>query len=279
MKLGLIQLNIVTNAKHTNIARAETFIRQASGEGCDLAILPELFDTGFSEQIVTSAAAEPVTSDVLAALARTYHINLVAGYAEGLPGRAKIANAAAGYDRGGQLLVHYTKIHPFSLAGEDRYFVPGERLATCAIDGVASGVLICYDLRFPEVFRMLASKVAIMMIVANWPTSRKDHWCTLLKARAIENQCFVIGVNRTGTDHNGLHFPGASQIFDPFGQQICAGDETQELVMAEIEVAEVARIRKKFPFLQDRRPLTVQLESQEQRLYGHYGDDGSNSTD
>lgn len=261
LKIGLIQLNIVTNEKQTNLARAETFIRQAAGAGCDLVMLPELFDTGFSAQIVMSALAEPATATVLATLARTYHINLVAGYAEGMAGNEKIANIAAVYDRNGQVLATYTKIHPFSFAREDRYFLPGTRLVTCAIAGVSASVFICYDLRFPEVFRLIAGEVAIILIVANWPTSRQDHWCTLLKARAIENQCFVIGVNRTGVDQNGLHFPGASQIIDPFGQIICTGDETSELVMAEIDVAEVTRIRKTFPFLQDRRPLVVQFES------------------
>lgn len=259
MKIGLIQLNIVTSAKHVNVARAETFIRQAVGEGCDLAILPELFDTGFSEQIVGNAWAEPATATILATLANTYRINLVAGYAEGIPGSDKIANVAAAYDRSGKLLAQYTKIYPFSLAREDRYFVPGEQLVTCSIDGVSVGLFVCYDLRFPEIFRKIAREATVIIIVANWPTSRKDHWCTLLKARAIENQCVVIGVNRTGTDPNGLHFAGASQIFDPFGKMIGVGGETEELVMAEIDITEVGRIREKFPFLQDMRPLTIQL--------------------
>jgi predicted amidohydrolase len=99
----------------------------------------------------------------------------------------------------------------------------------------------------------------MVFVVANWPTSRKDHWLTLLKARAIENQCFVIGVNRTGISPQGLHFPGASTVFDPFGNEICRGSETEAAVIADIDVNEVIQIRKKFPFLEDMQPSTLML--------------------
>lgn len=224
-----------------------------------MVVLPELFDTGFSPNIASVARAAPDTPTRLAHLARTYHVNLVAGYAEPVSGAEKINNTAAVYDRQGTLLAHYTKIHPFAFAQEDRYFLPGQQLVTCGIEGIAAGIFICYDLRFPEVFRCMARDVAAIFVLANWPTSRKEHWESLLKARAIENQCFIIGVNRIGADHKGLQFPGASGVFDPLGRQLCTGEATQELACAEIDATEVPRIRQQFPFLNDMRPISVQL--------------------
>jgi predicted amidohydrolase len=104
-------------------------------------------------------------------------------------------------------------------------------------------------LRFPEVFRKVAKKVQAIFVLANWPSTRMEHWDSLLKARAIENQCFVIGVNRTGRDGNGIDYSGKSKIFGPLGNEICSGSEKEELLIGEIFPHEVIEIRKKFPFL------------------------------
>jgi predicted amidohydrolase len=260
MKIALIQLNITAEAKQTNYERAESFIKKAAQEACDVAVLPELFSTGFPKNIVAIADEEEgETASVLSKLAKGYNMNLIAGFTEKAIGSEKAKNVAAVYNREGGLIAKYTKIHPFSFTKEDRYFTSGDRLVTFEVEGIPSGIFICYDLRFPEIFRSIAKDVHLIFIIANWPTARKEHWETLLKARAIENQCFVIGVNRTGTDHQGLHFPGASHIFDPFGEDICIGDETAELVMAKIDVAQVIKVRSDFPFLQDMRPFHMML--------------------
>jgi predicted amidohydrolase len=260
MKVALIQLNIAPGAAQINNDRAKSFIKKASQEGCDIAVLPELFNTEFFENIpVIPENDEREAALVSSELAKVYHINLIAGFTEKAINSEKAKNVAAVYNREGRLVAKYTKIHPFSFTKEDRYFIPGNRLVTFDVEGVPSGIFICYDLRFPEVFRSIAKNVQAIFIIANWPTSRKEHWETLLKARAIENQCFVIGVNRTGTDHRGLHFPGASHIFDPLGKVICSGDETEELLIAEIEPDEVMRVRTKFPFLQDMRRFNMVL--------------------
>ncbi len=263
MKIALIQLNIATDAKPKNNERAERFIKKAAQEACDVAVLPELFNTGFSKNIVAIADEEDgETASVLSKLAKEYHIHLIAGFTEKAIGSKKTRNIAAVYNREGELAAKYTKIHPFSFTREDRYFTSGNQLVTFDVEGVSSGIFICYDLRFPEIFRSIAKDVHLIWIVANWPASRKEHWETLLKARAIENQCFVIGVNRTGTDHQGLHFPGASHIFDPLGQKICSGNETEELLTGEIDPDAVIRIRAKFPFLQDMRPFQMEFTLQ-----------------
>ena len=259
MRIGLIQLNIGSEAKQANHESAAALVQQAAQLGCDVAVFPELFDTGFSQNITTIAATGDDTAVFLSNLAQTHHINLIAGYAESVSGSEKVNNVAIVYNQEGNLIVKYVKIHPFTFAREDRYFSPGDKIVTFKLADVPSGVFICYDLRFPEVFRSIAKMVHMIFVVANWPTSRKDHWLTLLKARAIENQCFVIGVNRTGISQQGLHFPGASAVFDPFGHEICRGSETETTVIVDIDVHEVTQIRREFPFLEDMRPFTLML--------------------
>jgi omega-amidase len=260
MKIALIQLYVAFEAKRTNYKRTEEFIKKASQEACDIAMLPELFHTGFSKNIALMAEDEDgETASALSQMAKTYHINLIAGFTENAIDAEKVKNIAAVYNREGICIAKYTKIHPFSFAKEDRYFVSGDRLVTFDVEGLSAGIFICYDLRFPEIFRSVAKDVQAIFVIANWPMARKDHWETLLKARAIENQCFIIGVNRTGTDPVGLLFPGASHIFDPMGTDLCCGNETEELVIAEIEVDDVKRVRATFPFLQDMRSFHVEI--------------------
>jgi predicted amidohydrolase len=166
--------------------------------------------------------------------------------------KEKGRNIAVVYDRRGIRIAAYTKIHPFSFSGEDKYYIAGNDTVIFDIDGIPSSIFICYDLRFPEVFRKVAKNVQAIFVIANWPSSRKDHWEILLKARAIENQCFVIGVNRTGTDGNG-HYSGASHIFDPSGNGILFGNDKEEFLSGEINPSEVVEVRSKFPFLKDMR--------------------------
>ena len=189
MKIALIQLNIVFEVKQTNYERTERFIQEASQAACDIAVLPELCVTGFSKNI--SAFAEDgdgETATILSNMAKTYHINLIAGCMEKAMGLEKAKNVAAVYNREGTLVAKYTKIHPFSFTQEDRYFIPGDQVVTFEVEGMPAGMFICYDLRFPEIFRSLVKDVKAIFVIANWPTSRKAHWETLLRARAIENQ-------------------------------------------------------------------------------------------
>jgi omega-amidase len=254
MKIALIQLDIAWEDKRENYARAEKFFKRAAREACDIIVFPEMFDTGFSMNI--SALADHgrgETSVVLSGLAKKYGLNIIAGFAEKLSGMKKAKNLAVVFDRNGSVIAKYAKMHPFSFAGEDRFFSKGNTRVIFPIEGISASVFICYDLRFPEIFRDLAKEIQMIFVLANWPVSRKDHWETLLKARAIENQCFVIGVNRTGRDGNGIRYPGSSHVFDPLGKDICSGSAREQFVVCDIDTRTVFKVRSRFPFLDDIR--------------------------
>lgn len=254
MKIALAQLDIEWESKAANLRKAESFIRKASQKSCDIVVFPEMFSTGFSMNIPSVAEdAGGEAALALSSMAKEYSLNIIAGISFKELTEKKARNSAIICDRQGRLIARFTKLHPFSYVKEDEYYLPGSNVVTFRIEGIQASVFICYDLRFPEVFRMVAKEVQVVFVIANWPTARKNHWETLLKARAIENQCFVIGVNRTGEDGNGLRYAGASHIFDPTGNSICSGGEKEELLIGEIDPDEVVKVRSEFPFLKDMR--------------------------
>jgi omega-amidase len=254
MKIGLIQLNIKWESKRENYDNAELYAKKACDEGCDIVVFPEMFNTGFSMNVPTIAEdADGETAEVLSRMAKQYNVNIIAGYAaKGFDGK-KARNLAVAYNRKGSLIAKFTKLHPFSFAKEEQHYIAGDAIVTFSIEGMKSSIFICYDLRFPEVFRSISKDVQTIFVIANWPTSRKQHWETLLKARAIENQCFVIGVNRIGTDGKGINYSGGSHIFDPIGNDICSGGENEEFIIGKFDPDEVTNIRSKYPFLKDMR--------------------------
>lgn len=252
MKVALVQLNSAWEDKKANLERAGAFVSKAAGEGCSIVVFPEMFSTGFSMNV--AAVAEEgygETASLLSGLAKKHSINVIAGFAIKAPGDEKGRNMAAVFNKKGLPHATYTKIHPFSFAGEDKHYIAGNRTAIFDIDGMPSSVFICYDLRFPEVFRKVARDALAVFVIANWPSGRKGHWEALLKARAIENQCFIIGVNRTGADGNGIQYPGASSVIGPSGDVLCSGNETDEFLTCELDPAEAAAVRAQFPFLDD----------------------------
>jgi len=250
VKIALVQLDIEWESKKANFRNAEAFITQASHAGCDIVVLPEMFNTGFSMNIAAIAEDEKgETASVLSRLATQNNINLIAGYAVNSSDSGRGRNQAVVYNRKGKLLATFSKMHAFSFANEDQYFTAGDKIVTFDIEGMSSSVFICFDLRFPEVFRPIAKTVQAIFVIANWPATRIEHWEALLRARAIENQCFVIGVNRIGRDGHGIHYPGKSKIFGPLGNEVCSGSENEEFLIGEIVPHEVMEIREKFPFL------------------------------
>jgi omega-amidase len=178
-----------------------------------LLVLPEMFATGFSMEAEKVAAFSQETRAFLAALARRQSVFVLGGYAE--PAHSRPANACSIFDPDGHEILHYRKLHPFSLAGEQKHYVPGESLATVELEGVRVTPLICYDLRFPEPFRVAASKTDLFCVIANWPAKRREPWSLLLKARAIENQAYVLGVNRVGPGE-GSPTPGTRPCWTPW---------------------------------------------------------------
>jgi len=247
-------MDIAWESKETNFAKAREYVKRASEEKCDIVVFPEMFNTGFSMNAGTMAEEENgETSVLLSGLAREYGLNLIAGLAMKRADESRGRNCALAYDRSGRLLASYSKRYPFSFAGEDRHYTAGTDTVLFSVDDMPSSVFICYDLRFPEVFRSVARDVHAIFVIANWPFSRVDHWETLLRARAIENQCFVIGVNRTGSDGNYITYPGASHTYDPMGNDLSPARIQDEVLTVEFDPREVLRVRERFPFLKDMR--------------------------
>lgn len=252
MKIALLQMNTFWECKDKNIEKAESLIKKASENNCDVAVLPEMFNTGFSMNVLKVAENENSKTDrALRELSKKFGIYIIAGYAIKYNSEEKGKNIAAVYNKNGERIASYVKIHPFSNAKENEFYFPGDEVVIFKINDIPSSVFICYDLRFPEIFRAAARNVYIIFVIANWPLSRINHWNTLLKARAIENQCFIVGVNRIGIDGNNIFYNGSSQIISPLGEIVAKADETKEFIFSEINPHDVKEIRKRFPFLSD----------------------------
>ncbi len=253
MKVATISLDIRWQDIEANLRRAEEFVIQAKADGCDVVVFPEVFNSGFIANM--AKCCEPPncrTYQSLQQFSLNYLINIIAGFSEKSPNR-KANNLALAFDHYGQEVARYSKIHPFNYANEGKYFASGDETVTFEIANTKCAVFICYDLRFPEVFRQVAKEVEVIFVIANWPDTRELHWQQLLIARAIENQCFVVGVNRTGDDGTGLKFNGASMVIDPSGEVLLQTNQTSEYDFCDIDTTEVAKVRKKFPFLDDMR--------------------------
>ena len=257
MKIASIQLNIVWENPLENLKRAEKFIEKAKFEDCDLVVFPEMFNSGFSMN--ADVIAEPIdgkTCQLLSKLANKHQVNIIAGMVQ--KQNNEFSNISVMFDRKGKLKARYVKNYPYSNADEDKYYIAGDKPEVFEIDGIKSSVFICYDLRFPELFRKVAKQVELIFVIASWPETRQDHWQTLLKSRAIENQCFVAGVNRIGTDGNQLNYIGGSQVYDPMGVNLSTAGKNDEYTVTTINVSEVKKVRTALPFLNDIKENTYE---------------------
>ena len=254
MKIALIQHDIVWENPTATRERVRPLLEQAAARGAELAVLPEMFAVGFSME--ASRVAEPADGPTTAWLAETAS-SLGMAVIAGLPivgtGADRPANHAVLVDAQGQVRARYAKVHPFSLAGEEAHYAAGRELVLAPLGGFTVGLAICYDLRFPELFRGLAHRGAdLLVVIANWPAARVAHWSLLLRARAVENVAYVVGVNRTGAG-GGLDYPGASVVVDPAGQVVVEGEAREAVLLADVDPGRVGEVRKRFPFLKDRR--------------------------
>ncbi len=245
-----IQFDIAWEEPTENFGRVAALIQQAVEDGARLIALPEMFATGFSMRSEAMAAEASTITTFLAGMASAYEVWLVAGYAE--PGETRPANACGVFSPEGHELLHYRKIHPFSLAGEAEHFEAGDALATIDIEGVRVTPLICYDLRFPELFRAAADATDLYVVIANWPSRRAHAWRTLLAARAIDDQAWVLGVNRVG-DAEGYPHRGDTSLLDPWGEIVSTLADEPGVVLNEVDAEVVRQAREHFPFLRDRR--------------------------
>jgi predicted amidohydrolase len=254
-----IQMDIAWEDPPENFRRVQEKVeRLMEGTGTpesplpDLVVLPEMFATGFSMEAEKMATFAGDTRAFLADLATSYSLHVMAGYAE--PAEPLPANACSIFSQSGEELLHYRKIHPFSLAKEDENYQPGNAISTVEIEGVRVTPFICYDLRFPEPFRPVAPRTDLYCVIANWPDMRRSAWSALLRARAIENQAFVLGVNRVGMGSGKPH-SGDSALLDPMGETVAEVEPYEEGVVAGfIDIREVVKVRRQLGFLNDRRP-------------------------
>jgi predicted amidohydrolase len=252
MKVAALQHDIVWADRDANFSRLEPLIAQAATDGADFIVLSEMFSTGFV--VDDSSIGEPTggpSSAFLSAQA-TRHGVWVGGSCPELgdddlrPYNSFVLAAPDGTQH------RYRKIHPFTYGNEHLHYRAGTSHVTVDIEGLRVSLFICYDLRFADEFWSLAPHTDVYVVPANWPASRQEHWLALLKARAIENQAYVVGCNRVG-DGGGLSYGGASRIFSPLGDTVASADDSEVTIMADVEVQHVLDVRAKFPFLRDRR--------------------------
>jgi predicted amidohydrolase len=211
-----------------------------------------MFATGFSMNAPKMAEFAAETQDFLSSLASRLSVFLMGGYVE--PADPLPANVCSLFEPSGTELLRFRKLHPFSMANEDKNYLAGETMESARIEGVGVTPLICYDLRFPEPFRPAAASTDLYCVLANWPDPRREAWSTLLRARAIENQAYVLGVNRVG-DASGKAHSGDSVLVDPMGRIVAQTPAYEPgLVIGEVSPEEVRTVREKLPFLPDRRP-------------------------
>jgi omega-amidase len=255
MLVAAVQHDIVWEDPEANFARLAPAIADAASAGARLVVLTEMFATGFSMH--TERVAEPAdgpSERFLAEQAAEHGVWVCGSVAQLSPGDDRPANCLVLAAPDGALH-RYRKIHPFSYSGEHEHYVAGGEHVTVDVEGVRCSLFVCYDLRFADEFWPLAQQTDCYVLVANWPESRRDHWRTLLRARAIENQAYVVGVNRVGSGGK-LEYSGDSAIVGPFGEELAVGErDLEQTLLVEVDPAVVADTRARYPFLVDRREI------------------------
>ena len=227
MKVSVIQMNMRSLESKANFDRAEALVRRAVGE---MAVYIRLGAVNLTDILNVS--------------------NRRGG---------KIYNTACVFDRAGACIAEYDKTHPFTPMGEHKVYTPGDHLVTFTLDSVRCGLLICYEVRFPELWRTLALRGAqVMFLPAQWTAARQYHWETLTAARAIENQLFVVSCNACG-ERDGTLYGGFSRIIDPLGAVLAQGGGEEEIVTADLDLSSIAPLRARVPVFHDRRPALYRL--------------------
>ena len=257
-KCACVQFDVVRGDVDGNLEKAERGLRDAADQGALLAVLPEMWTTSFVPEITPALVARSKAAE-------KHMVRLSAQLGMVVVGGGLVQEDGQTYNRAllvdhGKIVGEYRKIHLFSLHGEDKVHDSGSEPLIADTSAGRIGVVICYDIRFPELIRYyFYHKVEILVVPAQWPESRTRHWRIMLKARAIENEMFIVGSNRTGQEEslkNGdlLTFPGDSRIIDPMGEVLAAGAGENGAVIGEIELRRVRIMRRILPVAKDRRP-------------------------
>jgi omega-amidase len=254
LNIHAVQHDIVWEDKAATHVRVADLLPTQPPAAGSLVVFPEMFATGFSlNTSVTDDSASHETTKFLQQLARRHHVAVLAGIvgrnAAGRPGNQALALAPDGSE-----LARYTKLRPFTPGGETAHYTPGERAVVFEWQGWRVAPFVCYDLRFPELIRPVAAAgVDLLVFIASWPDKRIAHWVKLLQARAIENQCYVVGVNRVGTDPDH-HYCGRSLVVDYFGEILADAGAGEGVITAALDRAALDQYRAGLPFLKDIRP-------------------------
>jgi predicted amidohydrolase len=252
MHIAALQMDIVWHDRQANFTKAHALACAAVEQGARLLVLPEMFATGFSmDTAVTAEPLEGPTPCFLRSLARELDVAVLAGFVLQQSG-SNPSNVAIAIDRHGNDCSLYAKMNLIGLMDEERHYAPGLRPVPFEIEGLTAASFICYDLRFPEIFLPIAAQCQLLCVIASWPAQRHAHWEALLRARAIENQAFVLGVNRVGAG-GGSRFAGGSSIIDPLGSVIAQAGADEQILLADIDPAVVLQTRRQMPFLNDRK--------------------------
>ena len=252
MRLGLAQTEPLWEDKRGNFEKAEYFLQEAREKEVDLLLFPEMSMTGFSmhPEKIGEERGNFATLEHFRERAKAYGMYVGVGYVEYRQPKSYNCYAILGPE--GELLADYRKIHPFTFGTESVHYTGGEEIVSCRVKEFTVAPFICYDLRFPEIFQIASREAGLIVVPANWPSERREQFMTLLKARAIENQCYVAGINRVGRART-LSYRGDSVVADPFGQVIAKGGSGEMIVTADLDGKLVEDYRREFPAKKDRR--------------------------
>jgi predicted amidohydrolase len=250
MNLFAVQPDIVWEDKPANFRKVRALLAANPPAPGSLVVLPEMFACGFSMNLAATRQREDREDECfLRDLARETRATVLGGVVSPVGERG--TNEAVAFSPEGTLLARYAKIHPFTLGGEAVGHAAGAEIVTFAWGGFTVAPFVCYDLRFPEIFRAAALRGAdLLVVIALWPVKRQQHWLTLLQARAIENQAWVVGVNRTGTDPQ-FTYSGRSVVVDPHGVIVADAGEQERVLAASLDVEMAKSWRRDFPALRD----------------------------
>ena len=251
MRIAALQHDIVWEDPEANIAALAPRIDAAVADGAAMVVLAEMWSTGFSMN--AAAIAEPPdgpTPTFMKETAARTGAWVVGSFPERTADHDRPTNRLLMAGPDGQDH-RYAKIHPFTYSGEDQHYSAGRERLTVDVGGLRVTPLVCYDLRFTDLFWDAAPTTDCYLVPANWPASRRSHWRTLLRARAIENQAWVVGVNRVGRAGR-LDYAGDTCVIDPLGEVLEAEEGVEATLAAEVDPARVAEVRTEFPFLPDR---------------------------
>ncbi len=252
MKVAAVQHDIVWEDAAATCRHLDPLIAGAAASGARLVVMSEMFSTGFT--LAPDRVAEPIEGPSSAWLheqATRHQVWTCASVPIIDPAKSRPVNRLFLFAPDGTMH-HYDKIHPFSYGGEDEHYEAGTQFLTVDIEGLKTSFFVCYDLRFADEFWQLAPVTDCYVVPASWPEARRLPWQSLLQARAIENQAYVIGVNRVGSDPT-LNYAGDSRIVDPLGELLATGAKTEAVLIAAVDPAVVVAARAQFRFGQDRR--------------------------